>query len=92
MELELAEGSNLEKTKKRKFSKSETLELIQGVMQEEFSIPAEADTRLWHMFTSNEYKQLARLDTTVQDVGLFSGQLIIIEQKNKDGCWPSTLG
>ena len=53
MELELAEGSNLEKTKKRKFSKSETLELIQGVMQEEFSIP-EADTRLWNKNTRNE--------------------------------------
>ena len=88
IELELVERSNLENTKKRKFSKSETLELIQGVMREEFSIPAEADTCLWHKFNSNEYKQLARLDNTVQDAGLSNGDLIIIEQKNKDGSWP----
>ena len=88
IEFQLAENSNLEETKKKKFSKSDTLEHIQGVMREEFSIPAEADTRLWNKYTSNTYEQLARLDNTVQDAGLFSGQLIIIEQKNEDGSWP----
>ena len=88
IEFQLAENSNLEETKKKKFSKSDTLEFIQGVMREEFSIPAEADTRLWNKYTSNTYEQLARLDNTVQDAGLFSGQLIIIEQKNEDGSWP----
>ena len=88
IEFQLAENSNLEETKKKKFSKSDTLEHIQGVMREEFAIPAEADTRLWNKYTSNTYEQLSRLDNTVQDAGLFSGQLIIIEQKNEDGSWP----
>ena len=57
-------------------------------MREEFSIAIEADTRLWNKYTSNTYEQLSRLDNTVQDAGLFSGQLIIIEIKNEDGSWP----
>eukprot|EP00092_Neocalanus_flemingeri_P109201 GFUD01140324.1.p1 GENE.GFUD01140324.1~~GFUD01140324.1.p1 ORF type:complete len:755 (+),score=238.16 GFUD01140324.1:195-2459(+) len=88
IEFQLAENSNLEETKKKKFSKSDTLEQIQNVMREEFSIATEADTRLWNKYTSNTYEQLSRLDNTVQDAGLFSGQLIIIEIKNDDGTWP----
>merc|ERR1719347_1827935 len=88
IEFQLAENSNLEEQKKKKFSKSDTLEEIQTVMKEMFGIPALEETRLWNKYTSNTYEQLARLDNTVQDAGLFSGQLIIIERKNEDGSWP----
>jgi len=88
IEFQLAENSNLEDTRKKKFSKSDTLEHIQSVMRQEFGIPETAETRLWNKYTSNTYEQLSRLDNTVQDAGLFSGQLIIIEQKNEDGTWP----
>merc|ERR1719300_88994 len=88
IEFQLAENSNLEDTKKKKFSKSDTLEHIQSVMREEFNIPSDTETRLWNKYTSNTYEQLSRLDNTVQDAGLFSGQLIIIERKNEDGNWP----
>merc|ERR1719151_593458 len=88
IEFQLAENSNLEEQKKKKFSKSNTLEEIQTVMKEMFGIPALEETRLWNKYTSNTYEQLARLDNTVQDAGLFSGQLIIIERKNEDGSWP----
>ena len=88
IEFQLAENSNLEETKKKKFSKSDTLETIQNVMRTEFSIGADADTRLWNKYSSNTYEQLSRLDNTVQDAGLFSGQMIIIEVKNEDGTWP----
>merc|ERR1719283_358394 len=88
IEFQLAENSNLDLTKKKKFSKSDTLQQIQTVMREEFAIPESAETRLWNKYTSNTYEQLNRLDNTVQDAGLFSGQLIIIEQKNEDGTWP----
>jgi len=88
IEFQLAENSNLEETKKKKFSKSDTLEHIKNVMTTEFNIPTEAETRLWNKYTSNTYEQLSRLDNTVQDAGLFSGQLIIIEIRNDDGTWP----
>ena len=88
IEFQLAENSNLEETRKKKFSKSDTLEHIQSVMRTEFNIADDADTRLWNKYSSNTYEQLSRLDNTVQDAGLFSGQLIIIEVKNEDGTWP----
>lgn len=88
IEFQLAENSNLEETRKKKFSKSDTLEHIRDVMISEFNIPSGAETRLWNKYTSNTYEQLTRLDHTVQDTGLFSGQLIIIEIQNEDGTWP----
>ena len=57
-------------------------------MKTEFSISEDVETRLWNKYTSNTYEQLNRLENSVQDAGLFSGQLIIIEQKNEDGTWP----
>ena len=66
IEFQLAENSNLEEQKKKKFSKSDTLEEIQTVMKEMFGIPALEETRLWNKYTSNTYEQLARLDNTVQ--------------------------
>ena len=88
IEFQLAENSSLEDIKKKKFSKSDTLEHIQNVMRTEFNIGSDADTRLWNKYSSNTYEQLNRLDNTVQDAGLFSGQMIIIEVKNEDGTWP----
>jgi len=88
IEFQLAENNNLEDTRKKKFSKSDTLEHIQSTMRAEFNIAAESDVRLWNKYSSNTFEQLAKLDHTVQDAGLFSGQLIIIEVKNEDGSWP----
>ena len=92
IEFQLAENSNLEETKKKKFSKSDTLETIQNAMRTEFNIASDADTRLWNKYSSNTYEQLSRLDNTVQDAGQFNGQMIIIEVKNEDGTWPRAVG
>ena len=92
IEFQLAENSRLEETRKKKFSKSDTLETIQSTMRAEFNIPAESEVRLWNKYSSNTFEQLAKLDHTVQDAGLFSGQLIIIEVKNEDGSWPRQAG
>ena len=92
IEFQLAENSRLEDTRKKKFSKSDTLETIQSTMRAEFNIPAESEVRLWNKYSSNTFEQLAKLDHTVQDAGLFSGQLIIIEVKNEDGSWPRQAG
>jgi len=88
IEFRLAENSDLEEVIKKKFSKSDTLENISNWMRGEFCINEGVETRLWNKYTSNTYEQLARLNNTVQDAGLFSGQFIIIEQKNEDGTWP----
>ena len=62
----LAENSNMEEQKRKKFSMADTLNKIQTVMKELFGIPALEETRLWQKYTSNTYEQLTRLDNTVQ--------------------------
>ena len=37
---------------------------------------------------SNTYEHLSKPENTVQDAGLYQGQVIVIEQKNEDGTWP----
>jgi hypothetical protein len=32
--------------------------------------------------------RLERLTTTIQDAGIFSGQLILIEKRSPEGTWP----
>ena len=72
----------------KKFSRTDTLAEVQNVIKELFGIFALEETRLWYKYTSNTYEQLSRLDMTVRDAGLLSGQLVFIERKNEDGSWP----
>lgn len=44
-------------------------------MRKLFNIPAEKETRLWNRYMSNTYEQLSKLDSTVQDAGLYQGQV-----------------
>uniref|UniRef100_A0A672LV02 Ubiquitin carboxyl-terminal hydrolase n=1 Tax=Sinocyclocheilus grahami TaxID=75366 RepID=A0A672LV02_SINGR len=64
------------------------LDTIEKEMRSLFDIPSEKETRLWNKYMSNTYEQLNKLDSTVQDAGLFQGQVLVIEKKNEDGTWP----
>lgn len=44
-------------------------------MRKLFNIPAERETRLWNKYMNNSYEQLSKLDNTVQDAGLYQGQV-----------------
>ena len=66
----------------------DTLENIQAFMRKEFNIARQAETRLRVKHSCDTSELLANLSLTVQDSGLSSGQLIIIEVKDKDGSWP----
>ena len=48
---------------------------IEKEMRKLFNIPAERETRLWNKYMSNTYEQLSKLDNTVQDAGLYQGQV-----------------
>uniref|UniRef100_A0A8C5KZQ6 ubiquitinyl hydrolase 1 n=1 Tax=Jaculus jaculus TaxID=51337 RepID=A0A8C5KZQ6_JACJA len=45
-------------------------------------------TRLWNKYMSNTFEPLNKPDSTIQDSGLYQGQVLVIEQKNEDGTWP----
>ena len=59
-------------------------------MRQIFDLDSKSETRLWNKYTSSTYEQLTKPDISVQDAGLYSGQIILIEQKQPDGKWPRT--
>ncbi|XP_055563519.1 ubiquitin carboxyl-terminal hydrolase 4 isoform X3 [Falco biarmicus] len=88
LELKLCESSNPDNVISCHFSKADTVATIEKEMRKLFNIPAEKETRLWNRYMSNMYEQLSKLDSTVQDAGLYQGQVVLIEVKNEDGTCP----
>ncbi|KAM6062118.1 ubiquitin carboxyl-terminal hydrolase 4 isoform 2-T2 [Chlamydotis macqueenii] len=88
LELKLCESSDPDNVVSCHFSKADTVATIEKEMRKLFNIPAEKETRLWNRYMSNAYEQLCKLDSTVQDAGLYQGQVVLIEVKNEDGTWP----
>ncbi|XP_061864602.1 ubiquitin carboxyl-terminal hydrolase 4 isoform X2 [Colius striatus] len=88
LELKLCECSDPDNVISCHFSKADTVATIEKEMRKLFNIPAEKETRLWNRYMSNTYEQLSKMDSTVQDAGLYQGQVVLIEVKNEDGTWP----
>jgi len=84
----LAESEDPKKTVKKKFSKADTIDDIISVMRKLFDINDEVQVRLWVKYSSSTYEKLNNAESTLQDAGLFPGQLIIIEKQAADGTWP----
>uniref|UniRef100_A0AAX7TCQ7 Ubiquitin carboxyl-terminal hydrolase n=1 Tax=Astatotilapia calliptera TaxID=8154 RepID=A0AAX7TCQ7_ASTCA len=84
LELNLCENDNMDNVVTRHFSKADTIDTIEKEMRTLFNIPSEEETRLWNKYMSNTYEQLNKPDSTVQDAGLFQGQVLVIERKNED--------
>uniref|UniRef100_A0A3Q2FBX6 Ubiquitin carboxyl-terminal hydrolase n=1 Tax=Cyprinodon variegatus TaxID=28743 RepID=A0A3Q2FBX6_CYPVA len=76
LELNLCENDNMENVITRHFSKADTIDTIEKEMRTLFNIPSEKETRLWNKYMSNTYEQLNKPDSTVQDAGLFQGQVV----------------
>ncbi|CAL1290748.1 unnamed protein product [Larinioides sclopetarius] len=88
LEFKLCSNSDLEHVVTKKFSKSDTIGYIEQEMRSIFNISPEKETRLWNRYSHNTYEHLNNKDSTVQDAGLYHGQVLIIEEKNDDGTWP----
>uniref|UniRef100_A0AAX7VZS2 Ubiquitin carboxyl-terminal hydrolase n=1 Tax=Astatotilapia calliptera TaxID=8154 RepID=A0AAX7VZS2_ASTCA len=79
LELNLCENDNMDNVVTRHFSKADTIgEHPHKEMRTLFNIPSEEETRLWNKYMSNTYEQLNKPDSTVQDAGLFQGQVVCI--------------
>ncbi|XP_071611894.1 ubiquitin carboxyl-terminal hydrolase 4 isoform X1 [Heliangelus exortis] len=88
LELKLCESSDPDNVISCHFSKADTLATIEKEMRKLFNISDEKETRLWNRYMSNTYEQLSKLDSTVQDAGLYQGQVVVIDVKSEDGTWP----
>uniref|UniRef100_A0A8C6PAF3 Ubiquitin carboxyl-terminal hydrolase n=1 Tax=Nothobranchius furzeri TaxID=105023 RepID=A0A8C6PAF3_NOTFU len=78
LELNLCENDNMDNVITRHFSKADTIDTIEKEMRKLFNIPSEKETRLWNKYMSNTYEQLNKPDSTVQDAGLFQGQVVLV--------------
>lgn len=46
-------------------------------MRNLFNIPVNKETRLWNKYMTNTFEQLTKPDNTVQDAGLYQGQVTV---------------
>ena len=60
-------------------------DMIEKEMRKLFSIPDEQETRLWNRYMSNTFEPLNKPDSTIQDAGLYQGQVGI----TRHGSWPN---
>ena len=44
-------------------------------MKDVFRIPVETETKLWNKYMCNEYELLGNMEQTVEDAGLYQGQV-----------------
>ncbi|XP_020645109.3 ubiquitin carboxyl-terminal hydrolase 4 [Pogona vitticeps] len=88
LELKLCQNSDSANLLSSYFSRADTVATIEKEMRKLFDIPDGKEVRLWSRYMSNTYEQLSKLDSTIQDAGLYQGQVVLIEVKNEDGTWP----
>ncbi|TNN71882.1 Ubiquitin carboxyl-terminal hydrolase 15 [Liparis tanakae] len=74
-ELKLCEDSNMDNVITRRFSKADTIDMIEKEMRKLFTVPDEKETRLWNRYMSNTFEPLNKPDCTIQDAGLYQGQI-----------------
>ncbi|XP_067683903.1 ubiquitin carboxyl-terminal hydrolase 15-like isoform X3 [Haliotis asinina] len=88
LDLKLSHNSDHNKFITRQFSRADTIADLEKMMRQEFSISEDKEVRLWNRYMSSTYEHLNKPDNTLQDAGLYQGQVIVIEEKNEDGTWP----
>uniref|UniRef100_A0A8C7TZ91 Ubiquitin carboxyl-terminal hydrolase 4 n=1 Tax=Oncorhynchus mykiss TaxID=8022 RepID=A0A8C7TZ91_ONCMY len=95
LELNLCENDNMDNVVTRHFSKADTIDSIEKEMRSLFEIPTGKETRLWNKYMSNTYEQLNKPDSTVQDAGLFQGQVRVLappQHPNPETHWCFNMG
>ena len=90
LELRLVENSNLKDVRRRKFSKSHTMQHILAVMRTEFLISPNSEVRVWLSRVSGGHDGIVTTSNTgtAQSCNLYSGQQLVMEVKNSNGRWP----
>merc|ERR1740124_1507279 len=87
IELKLSMFTDLERVSVKEFSKCTTVGDVVEEMKVMFGVSDE-ETRVWNKFMSNTYELIHKMDQTLQDSGIGSGQMLVLEQKNENNEWP----
>ena len=79
LEFKLSLHPNLNSTKPRSFSRGDTVGYLEAVMKEEFNVERDAECRVWHRFMTNTYELLSNRSQTLQESGLYNGQVSVVK-------------
>lgn len=88
MSLKVSNFTNQQEIHHINISRVNTIESVALIMREIFGISNDVEVRLWNKYMTNTYELLNKREQTVQEAGLYSDQLVRIEERNKDGTWP----
>lgn len=61
--------------KNKTFFPLANIDTIEKEIRKIFNIPDEKETRLWNKYMSNTFEPLNKPDSTIQDAGLYQGQV-----------------
>ena len=82
MDLNLCIQSDIDNVITCQFSKAEKLITIEKKLRQLFNVPDRKQVRLWNKYMNNTYEHLRDLESTVQNAGLYQGQVVVIEPQN----------
>ena len=72
-------------------SRYDTILTLDKVIRGIFNIGLHKHTRLFNRRLTYKFEHIEDVNLSVQDVGLFDGQRVLIEVQNLDGTWPTDL-
>ncbi|KAH3786826.1 hypothetical protein DPMN_164938 [Dreissena polymorpha] len=82
--LKVAENSTPDNHVRMQFSRDDTIEQLEVAIRRQFNINEDKEVRIWNRYMTNMYEPLNKKKNTLQDAGLYSGQIVVIEQRNDD--------
>ncbi|XP_004435048.1 PREDICTED: ubiquitin carboxyl-terminal hydrolase 11 isoform X6 [Ceratotherium simum simum] len=89
VELLLVQHSDMDTPFTAQFSHTASIDLVLRTAREQFLVSPQEEARLWIKNAKGSFERLCNTRVTVFDAALKTGQLIIMETRNKDGTWPS---
>ncbi|KFO25051.1 ubiquitin carboxyl-terminal hydrolase 11 [Fukomys damarensis] len=90
VKLLLVQHGDTETVLTAQFSLTDSVDLILHTARDQFLVDPEEDARLWVKNSEGYLDRLYNTHVTLLDAALETGQLVIMEIRNKDGSWPST--
>ena len=75
LEFKLTIHPDIHNSKLHSFSRGDTVGNLEAVLKKEFEVEEDAECRVWHRFMTHTYELLPNRSQTLQDVGLYNGQV-----------------
>ena len=75
LEFKLTIYPDIDNFKHHSFSRGDTVGYLEAVLKQEFEVEEDAECRVWHKFMTHTYELLSNCSQTLQEVGLYNGQV-----------------